>query len=190
MTKRSQLRSRTGECERPRRLVYAHRRHGLASGPRRRDRAVVRHPDADDGTAATPCLTRGESLTAMSCARPCVAYRVETMAQTDQRALFDGVEVVDETPRHALLCVIGGKRVWVTLGNRRRGTEVQKRGDRGTLVLSKAFAIRNGLWENVSTLPAMNLRRPLSPVSLSPASPAPVPPEKVLDSGHRFGRRR
>ncbi len=103
----------------------------------------------------------------MSCARPCVAYRVETMAQTDQRALL-----------------------WVTLGNRRRGTEVQKRGDRGTLVLSKAFAIRNGLWENVSTLPAMNLRRPLSPVSLSPASPAPVPPEKVLDSGHRFGRRR
>ena len=127
----------------------------------------------------------------MSCARPCVAYRVETMTQADQRALFDGVEVVDETPRHALLCVIGGKRVWVTLGNRRRGTEVQKRGDRGTLVVSKAFAIRNGLWENVSTLPAaMNPRRSsLSPVS-PPARPAPAPPEKVLDSGHRFGQRR
>ena len=112
------------------------------------------------------------------------------MTQADQQALFDGVEVVDETPRHALLCVIGGKRVWVTLGNRRRGTEVQKRGDRGTLVVSKAFAIRNGLWENVSTLPAMNLRRSPSSVSLSPARPAPALPEKVLDSGHRFGQRR
>ena len=129
-------------------------------------------------------------ITAMSCARPCVAYRVETMSQADQRALFDGVEVVDETPRHALLCVIGGKQVWVTLGNRRSGTEVQKRGDRGTLVVSKAFAIRNGLWENVSTLPAMNLRRSPSSVSLSPARPAPALPEKVLDSGHRFGQRR
>ena len=126
----------------------------------------------------------------MSCARPCVAYRVETMAQADQRALFDGVEVVDETPRHALLCVVGGKRVWVTRGNQRRGTEVQKRGDRGTLVVSKAFAIRNGLWENVSTLSAMNLRRSPSPVSQSPARPAPAPSEKVLGSGHRFGQRR
>src|SRR5207248_11239073 len=103
-----------------------------------------------------------------------------------ESALCDGVKVVDETPLDALLCVIGGKRVWVTLGNGRRGSEVQKRGDRGTLVLSKAFAIRNGLWENVSTLPAMNLRRPLSPVSLSPARPAPAPSEKVPDSGHRF----
>ena len=112
------------------------------------------------------------------------------MPQADQRALFEGVDVVDETPRHALLCVIGGKRVWVTLGSRRRGTEVQKRGDRGTLVVSKAFAIRNGLWENVPTLPAVNVRRPLSPVSLSPARPAPAPPEKVLDSRNRFGQRR
>jgi hypothetical protein len=111
------------------------------------------------------------------------------MTQADQRALFDGVEVVDETSRHALLCVIGGKRIWVTLGNRRRGTEVQKRGDRGTLVVSKTFAIKNGLWENVSTLPLMNVRRSLSPGS-SPARPAPAPTEKVLDSGHRFGQRR
>jgi hypothetical protein len=72
------------------------------------------------------------------------------MTQADQRALFDGVEVVDETPRHALLCAVGGKRVWVTPSNRRRGTEVQKRGDRGTLVVSKAFAIKNGLWGNGS----------------------------------------
>ena len=86
----------------------------------------------------------------MSCARPCTAYRVETMTQADQRALFDGVEGVDETLRHALLCVVGGKRLWVTRGNMRRGTEVQKRGDCGTLVVSKAFAIRNGLWANVS----------------------------------------
>ena len=126
----------------------------------------------------------------LSCARPCLAYRVETMTQADQRALFDGVEVVDETPRHALLCVIAGKRVWVTLGNRRRGSEVQKRGDRGTLVVSKAFAIKNGLWENVSTLPAMNVRRSPSPISPSPGRPAPASPEKVLDSGHRFGQRR
>jgi len=131
-----------------------------------------------------------ESPTALSCARPCEAYRAETMTQADQRALFEGVDVVDETPRHALLCVIGGKRVWVTPGSRRRGTEGQKRGDRGTLVVSKAFAIRNGLWENASSLPAMNLRRSLSPVSLSPTRPAPAPPERVLDSGHRFGQRR
>jgi hypothetical protein len=126
----------------------------------------------------------------LSCARPCVAYCVETMPHADQRALFDGVEVVDETPRHALLCVIAGKRIWVTLGNRRKGTEVQKRGDRGTLVVSKAFAIKNGLWENVSTLPAMDVRRFPSPVSLSPARPAPAPTERVLDSGHRVGQRR
>src|SRR5207245_9134864 len=100
MTKRSQLRSRTGECERPRRLVYAHRRHGLASGPRRRDRAVVRHPDAHDGTAATPCLTRGESHTAMSCARTCVVSGVRTMAPTDQPTLLAGVKVVDEATTH------------------------------------------------------------------------------------------
>jgi hypothetical protein len=126
----------------------------------------------------------------MPCVCLCAAYRVDTMSQADQRALFDGVEVVDETPRHALLCVIGGKRVWVTLGNRRKGTEVLKRGDRGTLVVSKAFAIRNGLWENVSTLSAMNLRHSPSPVSQSPACPAPAPSEKVLGSGHRFGQRR
>ena len=72
------------------------------------------------------------------------------MTQADQRAVFEGVDVVDETLRHALLCVIGGKRIWVTLGNRRRGTEVQKRGDRGTLVVSKVFAIKNGLSQNVS----------------------------------------
>jgi hypothetical protein len=119
-----------------------------------------------------------------------VAYRVETMTQADQRAVFDGVEVVDETPRHALLCVIDGKRVWVTRGNRRRGTEVQKRGDRGTLVVGKVFAIRNGLWENVSTLPASKVRGSQSPVSLSPTHPAPASPEKGLDSGHRFGQRR
>src|SRR5438094_7975419 len=112
----------------------------------------------------------------MPCVCLCAAYRVETMTQADQQALFDGVEVVDETPRHALLCVVGRKRVSVTLGNRRRGTEVQKRGDRGTLVVSKAFAIRNGLRENVSTLPAMTLRRPPSPVPLAPARPALATP--------------
>src|SRR5690349_23704283 len=112
------------------------------------------------------------------------------MTQADQRAVFDGVDVVDETPRHALLCVIGGKRIWVTLGNRRRGTEVQKRGDRGTLVVSKAFAIKNGLWEEGSTLPAPNVRRPPSPVSPAPARPAPTPPEEVLGFGNRFGQRR
>jgi hypothetical protein len=73
------------------------------------------------------------------------------MAQIDQKASFDGVEVLDESPRHALLCAIGGKRVWVALSSRRRGSQVQKRGDRGTLVVSKAFAIRNGLWETISS---------------------------------------
>jgi hypothetical protein len=73
------------------------------------------------------------------------------MAQVDQKASFDGVEVVDESPRGALLCVFGGKKVWVARSSRRRGSEVQKRGDRGTLVVSKAFAIRNGLWENISS---------------------------------------
>src|SRR5689334_24088638 len=112
------------------------------------------------------------------------------MTQADQRAVFDGVDVVDETPRHALLCVIGGKRIWVTLGNRRRGTEVQKRGDRGTLVVSKAFAIKNGLWEEGSAPPAPSAHRPLSSVSPPPARPAPVPSEGVPSSGHRFGQRR
>jgi hypothetical protein len=111
------------------------------------------------------------------------------MTQADQRAVFDGVDVVDETPRHALLCVIGGKRIWVTLGNRRKGTEVQKCGDRGTLVVSKAFAIKNGLWEDGTPLPAVNVRQPPSPVSPAPARPAPTPSEEAQDSGHRFGHR-
>jgi len=112
------------------------------------------------------------------------------MTQADQRAVFDGVDVVDETPRQALLCAIGAKRIWVTRGNPRRGTEVQKRGDRGTLVVSKAFAIKSGLWESGSTLPAPKVRRARSPVSPASSPPAPAPPEGAPDSRHRFGPRR
>src|SRR5262249_6637599 len=70
----------------PRRLPFACSRPQLGApgddGPSRR---------VSDAGRIAYCL---------SCARPCVAYRVETMTQADQRALFDSVEVVDETPRH------------------------------------------------------------------------------------------
>ena len=39
-------------------------------------------------------------------------------------------------------------------------------------------------------LPALNLRRSLSPISLPPTRPAPACRENALDSGHRSGLRR
>lgn len=63
------------------------------------------------------------------------------------------------------------------------GTEVdivawQPRGSQGT-----RYCVRSSREGFEGWLPAVNLRRSLSPVSLPTARPAPARPEKVLDSG-------
>lgn len=70
------------------------------------------------------------------------------------------------------------------------GTEVdivawRPRGSHGT-----RYCVRSSREGFEGWLPAVNLRRSLSPVSLPPAPPAPARPEKALDSEHRFGQRR
>ena len=69
------------------------------------------------------------------------------------------------------------------------GTEVdivawRPNGSQGTRYCVRSFEGGFEGW-----LPAVNLRRSLSPISLPPLRPTPARPENVLDSGHRFGQR-
>jgi hypothetical protein len=57
-------------------------------------------------------------------------------------------------------------------------------GAQGTRYCVRSFAGGFEGW-----LPATNLRRSLSPVSLPPARPAPARPENVRESERRFGQR-
>jgi len=70
------------------------------------------------------------------------------------------------------------------------GTEVdivawRPNGSHGTRYCVRSFEGRFEGW-----LPAMNLRRSLSPILVPPAPPPRARPENALDSGHRFGLRR
>jgi hypothetical protein len=59
-------------------------------------------------------------------------------------ARFADVEVIWDGGT-ALLCVIGGRRVWVPVLEMKYGSEVAKLGDRGKLVVSRWLAEQVGL---------------------------------------------
>lgn len=62
----------------------------------------------------------------------------------DSSVQFDDVEVLRDGGL-ALLCVIGGKQVWVPKAQMLPGSQLTKAGDRGRLVVPDWFAADHGL---------------------------------------------
>jgi hypothetical protein len=61
-----------------------------------------------------------------------------------ETAIFRRVDVVRDIGT-AFLCSVGRKQVWVPLTEIRYGTNLTKKGDHGTLIISRWLAGRLGL---------------------------------------------
>jgi hypothetical protein len=62
----------------------------------------------------------------------------------DGTAIFWSVDVIRDAGT-AFLCSVGRKEVWVPLTEIRYGTDLTKKGDHGTLIISRWLAGRLGL---------------------------------------------
>jgi hypothetical protein len=64
--------------------------------------------------------------------------------EAPETAIFRPVDVVRDAGT-AFLCSVGRKQVWVPLTEIRYGTNLTKKGDHGTLIISRWLAGRLGL---------------------------------------------
>jgi hypothetical protein len=64
--------------------------------------------------------------------------------ESERTVQFTNVEVLDEDDC-VLLCRVRGQRHWLGVGRLRTGTTIAQRGDRGTLVLDRQFAVERRL---------------------------------------------
>ena len=73
-----------------------------------------------------------------------VKEEMVAVREHDATVSFDGVTALAETDK-AVLCLIDDEEVWIPQGQIHDDSEVWKKGDEGTLIVSEWIAMQKGL---------------------------------------------